>query len=175
MSQRFSPFLAGRIGLQGVVAVGCFGRGNGGIGSVDAGCGGQHEFADAPHPAQVEQVQGPDDVRLHECPGVFDARPHPCTGRQVDHPVECRQACQGGTVGDIQFMEVEGGQGPQPTQAVLLHADIVGVVQVVHAGDGVTLLDQHFRGACPDEPGCAGDQIVCHAPILPHRRPSCRL
>ncbi len=48
---------------------------------------------------------------------------------------------------------------------MLLHAYVVGIVEVVDAHDGVAIGQQELGHAGPDETGCAGEEDV-HARIL---------
>ncbi len=95
----------------------------------------------------------------------------PAPRRQVDHPVDAplyRQQLHRLPVGDIDLVEDEARLHQQVPQAVFLHAYVVSVVQVVDPHHRVTRCEQHARRPRPNEPGCAGYQIVSHASILPY-------
>ena len=77
-----------------------------------------------------------------------------------------------GAVGNILPDEFESGQRLQLAQAMLFHAHVIDVVQVVHADDSMALLDQHFGDTRADESGCAGNQVISHLscdPFQPNR------
>ena len=56
----------------------------------------------------------------------------------------------------------EEGESLQFIQAVFLHADVVGVVHVVHAYHGVAVFYQKVDHSGGDEPGRPGDKIAAH-------------
>ena len=167
VTERLGCFLAGRIRLQWAVAVGRFRGGVGRIRPIDAGGGSQDELPDPLLAAKFEHVQSPGRVRLHKGPGVLNACPYPGARRQVDDGVKFalkdrRLRIENLAVRNVASDELETSQSLQLTQAKLLHAHIVGIVQVIHAGNGMPLLDQHFTDPAPDKPGRAGNKIISH-------------
>lgn len=65
---------------------------------------------------------------------------------------------ESGTILDVEVDELEAGAALQGGEAVLLEADVVVVVEVIHAHDGVAEVEELGGGAGADEAGGTSEE-----------------
>jgi len=53
---------------------------------------------------------------------------------------------------DVITDKIKARHGLQFPQAILLHARVIGIVQVIHTNDGMPSLDQNFEVRAPMKP-----------------------
>ena len=157
---------AGGVRLERFAARSGFGRRVGRVGAVYAGCGGDDKRSAAGLTADFQHIQRPGDVGFDEHPGIFHAETDSRASGEVDHAVEMMIA-ESRMLNDFALRNIgpnegEAGHFFELAQAVFLHARIVGIVHIVDAGHGMTLLDQNFTCARTDKACCTGDKVVGH-------------
>jgi hypothetical protein len=80
--------------------------------------------------------------------------------------MQSKQFGQAVAVANVQPVELEARPTLQLRQAPLLQAHVVGVVQVVHAHDGMAICQQELGDLRSDETGNAGNQVSSHQVVL---------
>ena len=123
--------------------------------------------------ARVEEGEGAKDVRLVVDAGDLDRGAYAGTGGEVDDGVEpagrllrLEDAGDSLDVGDVGLLEAEARAAQEAREAPLLEADVVGVVEVVDADDGIAPAEEPLADGGADEPGPAGDQDAHYSPKL---------
>ena len=100
---------------------------------------------DAVVPASLQNVRGADHVAVDVGVWVLDRIPHAGLRAEVDHPLELllrKELRHPGAVGEIELHEAERWLLLEQREASLLEPDVVVVVQVVEADDGVAAREQ---------------------------------
>src|SRR5512138_873984 len=95
---------------------------------------------------------------------MIDTAPDTCIRSEVDDGIEplTGQLVYIRLARYVELAEAEAGDLLQRGQPVMLHAHIIGVVQVIDADNGMSIAGKELCGARTNETGGAGDQIVSH-------------
>jgi len=142
MGQEFIGFLGSCVDADGMVHVVPDGEGYFGVSAIDGAGGGIDQVRYLQLPAGLQDIGKAQDVGLDINQGVLQAVPHPGLGCQVHNPF-----CPGHPEDPFDPLpilqanpfEMELRILPEQGQAVLLQPDVVIVVKIVKANDGMAL------------------------------------
>jgi len=146
--------LGGGVEAYGVVHVMVDGEGHEGVGPVDGAGGGEDEVLDALVAAALEDIHEARDVTVNVGVGVFEGVTDAGLGGHVQDDVEevvLEERVHTVAVFDVQFREREFLVLPQDAEPGPLEPDVVVVVQVVDADNGLAVLQEPFGEVKPDE------------------------
>ena len=121
--------------------------------------------------AGLEEGERSEDVRLVVDARDLDRGADAGAGREVDDGVEAaagplglEDAGDGRGVGNVGPLEPEPLSREEAREAPLLEADVVGVVEVVDADDGIAPAEEPFADGRADEARAARDEDALYNP-----------
>ena len=175
VAEHLAGFLRRRVWREWPVGNGVFAIRRRASRTVDAGRRGLHQFGHVIRLACPQQVQRTADVAVDIRLGVFHRCSHPGPRRQVDHRVEAfrEETVDCSRVGDVHSVEAEPLPGIELGEPPLFKSDVVGVIQIVDAGNFRATIQQQLRHTTADEPGGSRNEIAGgHAFSIVHTRHS---
>src|SRR3990172_7298012 len=113
-----------------------------------------------PAATAFQDVPESDQVGVYVGVGVLDRVAYACLGREMHDGVEGvvpKQIRDARAVHDVEFLKREPRVPGQPGKPRLLERDVIVIVEIVDAVNGIAAVEQLVRQGRADEAGGAGD------------------
>ena len=161
MGHQLIGLLGGRVQAQGVVYVVMHGERHGFVSAVYRAAGGVHQVLHVVMAAAFKDIHKANQVGLYVGVGVLQGIAYAGLGGQVHHPfgfVFPEQGFHGGTVCYVLAYLSETGLAGEPCQTRFFEVHVVIVVNVVHADDFITAIQQSMGQMGADKAGGSGNE-----------------